>query len=641
MKTGLYPQIDYKKHLNEEQYTVVTKADGPCLVIAGAGAGKTRVLTYRICYLLEQGIRPESILLTTFTNKASREMTERIAKTIGFYPKGLLAGTFHHVANRVLRKHGKEMGLSEQFTILDSEDSLRLIKKLVRELGSEDEDSVAPGKIKQIISLAANKIENIRDVVNVNFPQFCHYTARIENISAKYQKSKKALNYMDYDDLMLSFLKLLKNHPIGETLSRQFKYILVDEYHDTNKLQSLILYKLSKTHRNILVVGDDAQSIYSFRGATINNILQFSKIYPGADVFYLRTNYRSTPEILGLANNIISHNRIQFKKKLVSVRNTGIKPVLVRCLDAKEEAAFISQRIPQLVGAGISPTEIGILFRSRYQAAELEIALNKKGIPYVLRGGLRFFEQAHIKDVVAYFRICENFEDEIAWTRLLAMCEGVGKKTIQKLLDLISKSKNIEQFNKNIQSIKLYANTSNRVKKLTDVLEKISSSQDSAQTIDLVLKSGYDEYLESHYRDAVERGEDLDVLKEISNSYETAHDFLAEVSLQENFKGEQSPRDKNIVLSTIHQAKGLEWQIVFIIGVCSNHFPHPLSTMDIASLEEERRILYVAATRAKEDLYISYYIKDFYRHIPSTKSIFIREIQPELFEEWNFDYDNG
>ncbi|MCD6407678.1 ATP-dependent helicase, partial [bacterium] len=404
MSLKLFPKIDYEKHLNEKQFKIVREAEGPSLVLAGAGSGKTRILVYRVCYFLEKGIPPSSIMLVTFTNKAAKEMIERDEKIVGIYPKGLWAGTFHHIGNVLLRIYGKEINIQPNFTILDEEDSTNLIKEII-EKHPEKEEFPHPSKVKKFLSLSINTMENLRDVINTRFPNYSHLIPHIETIWKEYQKKKKSLNLLDYDDLLLFWYKLMKNETTGTKIAENFRYILVDEYHDTNKLQSLILYQVAKVHRNIMVVGDDAQSIYSFRGATINNIIEFPKIYPDAKIFYLDINYRSTPQILALANEIISHNRVQFPKKLVSVRENGVKPVVVRCYDIKEEAVFVSRRIAQLLNSGIPPSEIGVLFRSRYQAAELEIELNKLKIPYIIRGGLRFFEQAHVKDIIAYFRI--------------------------------------------------------------------------------------------------------------------------------------------------------------------------------------------------------------------------------------------
>jgi DNA helicase II / ATP-dependent DNA helicase PcrA len=440
---------------------------------------------------------------------------------------------------------------------------------------------------------------------------------------------------MDYDDLLVLWYKLLKNEGVGTKISEKFRYILVDEYHDTNKLQSMLLYLLAKRYRNIMVVGDDAQSIYSFRGATVNNIMEFPRIYPDTQTFYLDVNYRSTPQILEFANESIANNRVRFPKKLKSIRKTGVKPVLVRCYCPEDEAVFVSQRIVQLINTGIEPSDIGVLFRSRYQSAELEMELNRLRIPYIIRGGLRFFEQAHIKDVIAYFRVVENFNDGIAWKRLFTLTDGIGNRTADQLFSYMAGVKNFTEFCDNLNSLNMNVKVMKGLKALLQILRKIKDMNDVPSGIDLIMQT-YAGYIEKKYRDDTERLEDMKVLKTIASAYTDLSDFISESSLQEHSRGENPFISSPVTLSTVHQAKGLEWKIVFFIGISANHFPHPSSVSDILSLEEERRIFYVGLTRAKEDIYITYYIRDFYRTFTNRKSVFLEEIPRYLFEEWNF-----
>jgi DNA helicase-2/ATP-dependent DNA helicase PcrA len=636
MNIKVFPEISYQDILNEKQLNIVKNAEGPCLVLAGAGSGKTRVLVYRVCYLIENGVLPSNILLLTFTNKAAKEMIERIEKILSVYPKGLIGGTFHHVANLLLRIYGKEININTNFTIIDEEDSISILKEIIENTKRKNEFP-HPSKIKEFISLSINKCESLKETIITNFPEYTHLISEVEKINKEYQKVKRNLNQLDYDDLLIYWYKMMRDEKTGAKISNRFRYILVDEYHDTNKLQAKILYLLSKTHRNIMVVGDDAQSIYSFRGATISNIMEFPKIYPDAKTFYLDINYRSTPEILNFANDVISHNKVQFPKKLISIRKNGVKPVVVKCRNMKEEAIFVSQRINKLLELGIEPKDIGVLFRSRYQAAELEIELSKLKIPYIIRGGLRFFEQAHIKDIVAYYRIIENFKDVLSWKRIFNLSEGIGEKTTKNLVDLILKTENFEEFKKILKDIKLREKGKDSLNKNIELIENLKNLS-LPDGIELILNSGYKNYLTKKYRDYTERMEDIKNLKEIVSLYSNVSDFLSEASLQEYSKGE-SPNVKNvIILSTIHQAKGLEWKIVFIIGVCDNHFPHPYSKNDISLLEEERRIFYVAITRAKEDLYITYYSYDYFRYMPIKKSIFLEEVSPQNYEEWDLTY---
>ncbi|MCM8766444.1 MAG: ATP-dependent helicase [Candidatus Omnitrophica bacterium] len=636
MSLKVYPEILYEKELNERQLEIVKNAEGPCLVIAGAGSGKTRVLVYRVCYLIEKGISPSNILLLTFTNKAAKEMLSRVEKILKFFPKGLIGGTFHHVANLLLKIYGKEININPNFTIIDEEDSISIIKEII-EKTKKKEKFPHPSKIKEFISLSINTCESLKETINNFFPLYANLISDVEKVYKEYQRFKKNLNQLDYDDLLVYWLKLMRNEVIGDKISSRFRYILVDEYHDTNRLQSKILYLLSIKHKNIMVVGDDAQSIYSFRGATVANIIEFPKVYPEAKIFYLDINYRSTPQILNFANDVISHNKIQFPKNLLSIRENGVKPVIVKCRNMKEEGIFVSQRINKLIEIGIEPKEIGVLFRSRYQAGELEIELSKLKIPYIIRGGLRFFEQAHIKDIIAYYRVGENFKDVLSWRRIFNISEGIGEKGIERLTNLILSSGRLDEFKNKIDEIKLIKKGKESLEKQIEIVEKIKNLPFS-EGIELILNSGYSRYINRKYKDDIERIEDIKSLKEIASFYSNVSDFLSEASLQEYSKGE-NPNIKNaVILSTIHQAKGLEWKIVFIIGVCDNHFPHPYSAKDPIALEEERRIFYVGITRAKEDLYITYYTYDNFRYTPLKKSIFIEEISPELYEEWDLTF---
>ncbi len=637
MNSRIIPaSIDYSNQLNPEQLQIVKEAEGPCLVLAGAGSGKTRVLVYRVCYLMERGVPPSSIMLVTFTNKAAREMIGRIERITGAYPGNLYAGTFHHVGNRLLRTYPEEVNIQPNFTILDEEDSCSLIKEIVGDLRNR-EDFPNPGKIKNVLSLSANTDESIKEVIETRTPVYSNLIPHIEMISREYQKRKNRSNLLDFDDILLYWHRLMKNENVGSKISGQFRYILVDEYHDTNRIQSMVLYQLARTHGNITAVGDDAQSIYSFRGATINNILDFPRMYPNARTFYLKTNYRSTPQILKLANSIISQNRLQFHKNLRSVRENGIKPVVVKCYYSRDEAAFVSQRILHLLESGIKPSDIGILFRSRYQSAQLEIEMNKLRIPYIMRGGLRFFEQAHIKDVLAFFRIMVNFNDRLAWKRLFSISPGIGEKTSGILLGKLDGAGNLKEYARLVESEKPSSRAKQSIENILTILESLRE-EDISSSIESLMTKFYMGYLEKQYKDFTERKEDIEMLKSISLSYGSLADFLSESSLQEYSRGEQSQSTERIpvILSTIHQAKGLEWKIVFVIGVSGNHFPHPYSRSDSKALEEERRIFYVAVTRAKEDIYISYHVRDIFGPLLNRKSVFIENIPGHVFEEWDF-----
>ena len=623
---------EYERLLNLEQLRVVKEADGPCLVLAGAGSGKTRVLIYRTIYLLERGVDPSRICLLTFTNKAAREMTGRIEDKLGSLPEGLIAGTFHHVANVFLRRHARYVSLPHNYVIIDREDSRSIIREISKKILPEKE--ISPEVIQALLGLSANTSETIKDIVMQRYQYFSHLIARLETIEDAYNKKKRELGVVDYDDLLSFWLKILTMQEPGEKISEKILYILVDEYQDTNRIQALILYQLARKHRNITVVGDDAQSIYSFRGATVQNILEFPKIYPDAKIFHLQTNYRSTADILNLANSVISHNKYQFPKVLKSVKPQGIKPVLVRCYDKHSESIFVIQRIKELL-KNVKPSDIGILFRSRYQSTEIEIELNKLKIPYVIRGGLRFFEMAHIKDILAFFRVCHNPKDEMSWFRILNLVKGIGKTSREKIVESIRDKESIEEILSS-DGIKIISPAKAGWQNIKNVLKNVIEAKNISEQTGIIVEKFYREYLYAHYLDAEQRIADIESLKEISGTWQNIEEFISQTSLQEHYRGEIKNTEGNIVLSTIHQAKGLEWRIVFVIGVCAFHFPHNLSQTDPGGIEEERRIFYVGITRAKEDLYITYYLSD-PRNYSYRKSLFIEEIPDKLIDQWVFD----
>lgn len=623
---------EYERLLNLEQLRVVKEADGPCLVLAGAGSGKTRVLIYRTIYLLERGVDPSRICLLTFTNKAAREMTSRIEDKLGSLPEGLIAGTFHHVANIFLRRYARYASLPHNYVIIDREDSRSIIREISKQILPEKE--ISPEVIQALLGLSANTSETIKDIVMQRYQYFSHLIARLETIEEAYNKKKRELRVVDYDDLLSFWLKILTMQEPGEKISEKILYILVDEYQDTNRIQALILYQLARKHRNITVVGDDAQSIYSFRGATVQNILEFPKIYPDAKIFHLPTNYRSTADILNLANNVISHNKYQFPKVLKSVKPQGIKPVLVRCYDKHSESIFVVQRIQELL-KDVKPSDIGILFRSRYQSTEIEIELNKLKIPYVIRGGLRFFEMAHIKDILAFFRVCHNPKDEMSWFRILNLVKGIGKTSREKIVESIRGKDSIEEILSS-DGIKIISPARAGWQNIKNLLKSVIEAKKISEQTGIIVEKFYREYLYANYLDAEQRIADIESLKEISGTWQNIEEFISQTSLQEHYRGELKDIEGNIVLSTIHQAKGLEWRIVFVIGVCAFHFPHNLSQTDPGGIEEERRIFYVGITRAKEDLYITYYLSD-PRNYSYRKSLFIEEIPDKLIDQWVFD----
>lgn len=652
-------KVNYRQELNAEQWAVVGQASGPCLVLAGAGSGKTRTIVYRVAYLIENGVNPENILLVTFTNKAAAEMLSRVQDLLGYFPEGLWGGTFHHIGNRILRQYAGMLGFDNNFSILDEEDSISLIKLCLKE---EDIDFKAkrfpsPAVLKDLFSFAKNSQIKLEDVLANKHPKWMPLFDQMKRVSARYEQKKQKNNSLDFDDLLVYWLKLLRDNPnIKDRLAAQFNYILVDEYQDTNYLQAEIVRELASVHRNVLAVGDDSQSIYSFRAADIGNILNFPKVFTHASIFKLETNYRSTPQILSVANTVIANNKNQFKKVLQPSLPADLKPNLVPATSARQEAKFIAEQILQLREDGLPLNKIAVLFRAAYHSQELEFELTKRDIPYDYRGGVRFFERAHIKDIVCFLRVIANPADEVAWHRILNLQTGIGEAGAIKIFQQIKSinNNNIGEILQNDSSFAMGSKNSSGWQILQTSLKQIIGKK-AADMVRLLAKSDYRNYLEAEYPNWQERLDDLEQLALFAERYRSLNGFLSEISLQENFSAERSrPGDSDeekIVLSTIHQAKGLEWRAVFIINLTDSAFPNPRALAEANGLEEERRLFYVAITRAQKYLFLSYPIIGSYNSMTlNTPSQFLSEIKDELLEEiklaesniWNRkDLDDG
>ena len=616
--------IDYQKELNSEQLAVVQKGDGYCLVLAGAGSGKTRAVTYRVAYLLEKGGKPENILLVTFTNKAADEMITRVQGLINSshptlaLPSGRggnlmpWSGTFHHIANKILRQYAGVLGYQNNFTILDSDDSEQMLKKIIKEVKISEKFPSAK-IVNNLISFSRNSQEPLYEVIAEKSPQWARVSKEILTAADLYASHKKQSNVMDFDDLLINFLVLLQNPDIKNKLSMQFQYILVDEYQDTNRVQSQIVNLLASVHKNLLVVGDDAQSIYSFRAADIDNILKFEEMHLGAKVFKLETNYRSGKEILNLANSVIANNTRQYRKDLKPFSKLGDKPKLQVRADKEAEAESVAHEIKKHLDSGVSPRQIAVLFRASHHSQPLELELMRADIPYEYRGGLRFFERAHVKDALCYLRIINNWSDASAWTRVLLHEDGLGPVAVAKIVNTIQQMENVGQLKElgEILGEKARLGFNNFLKIWENI---ISVPKKPAVMLAALLDSPYREYLQAEHVDSDERIEDLEQMSEFANKYETLESFLAETALHESFQRGQVTRglapgagkDEQIVLSTIHQAKGLEWEAVFVINLAAGSFPSDRSLSERDGLEEERRLFYVAITRAKKHLHLSY-----------------------------------
>lgn len=631
-------RVDYDKELNPEQYSAVMHAAGPALVLAGAGSGKTRVVTYRVARLVESGTSPENILLLTFTNKAAREMMRRAEQLIGRNIMGLRGGTFHHIANLLLRQHYRLAGYSEGFSILDREDARELMEACIADVYKKDTTIPRGAVLAEICSLSKNTGESLDNIVAIRFPHFVGATDAIEKIAALYEKKKMSLNLADFDDLLVKWKKVFEeNDNIREYYSLKFQYILVDEYQDTNRLQADIIDLTAKGHANLMAVGDDAQSIYSFRGANFANILRFPDRYAGTAMYKLTTNYRSTPEILLLANRIIAHNRDQFIKELHAVRPSGERPGLAALRDVFEEAEFVSSMVMDMNADGKSFDDIAVLYRSHYQSMQLQMEFQRRGIPFEIRSGLKFFEQAHIKDVLSFLRVIVNPLDEISWKRVLKLVRGIGNITASRIweqirvapvpLDALGEAsrlvarKSLEGFNRFVEL-------------LTALREERYAGSPSA-AVDYVLRNGYEDHLYDTYPNAEMRIEDIEQMGRFALKYDTLESFLNDLALQgvAEAEAEEAPEGR-VVLSTVHQAKGLEWETVFIIGMSDGRFPSA-KALRTDDEEEERRLFYVAVTRAREELYVCYPVssEDWQAIGLLRPSRFIKELPPDSFEE--------
>ncbi len=609
-------EINFQKELNKAQYNVVTASKGPHLVLAGAGSGKTRTLVYRVAWLISQGVKPDRILLLTFTNKAANEMMSRAKQLLHYSIKQRLpiwGGTFHSVANRLLRIYGRHIDISPDFTILDSDDSKTLIKNIAKQyfgnLAAKRQPS--PSIIQETISFATNSGIEISESLEIKYPEWEGLQEFFEKIAADYKARKQQGNLLDFDDLLLCWKDLTEHPQVGAQLARKWDYVLVDEYQDTNTLQAQIIYNLAQSHQNLLVVGDDAQSIYSFRAANIQNILEFPKIFPKCKTHKLELNYRSTPEILKVANQVIAINQNQFPKNLEAVLKNFTRPELVAVRSNIEESLYIANRVEALLSSGVAPAEIAVLFRAAHHSQNLEMELNKRGILYEMRGGLKFFARAHVKDVLSYLKILGNKQDEVAWDRVLQLYDGIGQVAANKIYRSTQDIKNLDDLNK--LEIKLSTAAAKGWSQCRDTLLKLVRHQDQniGKLLGMVIED-YSIYLTAKYPDYHQRQDDLEQLIIFASNYDSLEAFLSEISLQESFSmtDNNKPMEGAVVLSTVHQAKGLEWQAVFVINITDQSFPHPLCQSE-EEREEERRLFYVAITRAKQNLFLLYPMTQF------------------------------
>jgi ATP-dependent DNA helicase UvrD/PcrA len=607
-------RIIYERELNPSQLEAVNFNKGPLLVIAGAGSGKTKTLTYRVARLVDEGVPPKSILLLTFTRKAAQEMLKRAERLLDSRCQNVAGGTFHSFAYAVLRKYAFKVGFDNGFSIIDRADAEDLVgmmrKEIMGVVGSGHGALPKKQTLTNIFSRAANKDLSVEDVVENDYPQFLHHLEAIHVLSKAYRKQKIDHRFMDYDDLLIYLKMLLDEHPdIRDKTCAAYQYLMVDEYQDTNKIQAEIVYLLAGMKQNIMVVGDDSQSIYAFRGANFENIMRFPEIFSGTRIIRLEENYRSTEPILRLTNVIIDRATRKYSKILFTRRPGGTLPLLMRAQSENNQSRFVIETVLKFHRSGVPLDQIAVLFRASFHSFDLEIELNREGIPFIKVGGFKFIESAHIKDVLAHLKVILNPYDRISWYRILLLLDHIGPKTALDIYEAIVDLKSgcagfVQSSFKRIRS------------KGLDSLKRLFSDMDagfmSVSQLGEAVVRYYLPILKEKYDDHPKRSRDLEHLVVMMERYHQLEAFLSDMALEppnassNGFELSDTSNDERLVLSTVHSAKGLEWHTVFIIWALDGRFPSIHAVHDEQDLEEELRLMYVAATRAKENLFFTY-----------------------------------
>ena len=607
---------DFAAELNPAQLQAATHADGPLLIIAGAGTGKTRTLVYRVAHLLERGVRPERILLLTFTRRSAQEMLGRAERLVGSASRAVHGGTFHATAHRLLRKFGQAAGLPADFTIMDQSDAEDLMQLSRAKLGFAEKKKRFPKKstLHHVYSRHVNTEIPVPAILSEDYPQYREYEEEFSRIFADYTERKTGRNLVDYDDLLLFWAMLMESGSgLADKIAALYDHILVDEYQDTNQLQARILKGMCRTHRNITVVGDDAQSIYSFRGATIRNILDFPAQFDGASVVALEENYRSTQPILDVTNTVISRAEERYTKNLFTKRTGGEKPWLVTAHDESAQTLFVVDRILELHEEGVPLSEMAVLFRAGYMSADLEIELTARSIPFEKWGGIKFLEAAHVKDVLAFLRILENPRDEVSWYRLLMLMPGIGETTARGAIDSMTMASWASDAFGRYQPPPRARDAHKSLVQLLDALRESPVDVEGAVTVEIArIRRLYDDILRERYDRVEPRLSDLDQLQTIAGGYPSRAAFLSALALEPpqatqdfGFGGENS-EDDVLILSTAHSAKGREWDAVFVIWAVDGWFPMARALGNEDEIEEERRLMYVAMTRPRNHLFVTY-----------------------------------
>ncbi|MBP7141550.1 MAG: ATP-dependent helicase [Opitutaceae bacterium] len=655
-----FPSIDFRGLLNDEQFAAVTAEPGPMLVLAGAGSGKTRTLTYRVAYLLSKGVRPGEILLLTFTNKAAKEMLHRVQDLTGCEPRQFWGGTFHSLGHRALRMFGEAINLPKSFTILDADESEAMLKQAVESqdrLFFKDKTNPRPGPLFSVLSLARNTQQSLADTVDGQFPQYREIATGFPAFASAYARRKRDQNVCDYDDLLELWLDLLvKDTSVAEYFAHRFRHVLVDEYQDTNILQSQIVDRIASHHR-LMAVGDDAQCIYSWRGANFENIMTFPDRHPGTVIHRIETNYRSTPEILNLANGVLlaQPKGRHFDKELKAARKHSQKPYLVQTMDDREQADFIVKRLRSLTeDEGVALHDVAILYRSHFIALDIQLALSRAGIPYQITSGVKFFERQHIRDLVALIQFVFNPRNESAWSRIAVLLPKIGEKGAQKIY--AAALEHAKLLNQDFLDALATDDVKSKVAKdaradwdqfctsLRQVDEAMETSR-PAVAIERAVDGWYGDHLKGAYGDYLDRLDELKALVGFAQRYDEMDELLAQIVL---LNGEASDRHADpdadaVRLTTVHQAKGLEYAVVFVIGLADGLFPGRRS-IEAGDVEEERRLFYVAVTRARDELYLCF-PKVNPRGGPNgminVPSRFLQELSSDLYEPLRLKHHRG
>jgi len=608
--------VEFEKDLNQEQLAAVRAGTGPVFVLAAAGSGKTRSLVYRVAFLVERGVPADRILLLTFTNKAAAGMLERAEQLVGGSIRGIWSGTFHHMANRVLRRHAARAGLKPDFTIMDRDDSCRLISSCLKELKLAEREFPRAAVLLSLFGFAANTLRPLEEVVSERLSRLNVCAADVARVRELYAERKRKAGLLDFDDLLVECRRLFREcgDILGEYQER-FLHILVDEYQDATPVQAELVDLLAAKHRNILVVGDDFQSIYSWRGADHRNIMSFPSRYPDTERHVLATNYRSVPEILEVANASIAANPDQFQKTIRSVRESRAKPFLVRTACGEAQSRYVIQGIEMALREGYQPRDIAVLYRAHYQAMELQMALARARMQFVVTSGVRFFEQSHIKDVCAVLRLLANPFDDLSFERLLRMAPGVGERTASRIWrDLGSRFDVSDSLSGEKVAMSLKPQGREAWEKIDSAFEAWRSAENrdeaAGKTVEAFIGSFYSRYLYETYDDAERRLDEINEMLVYMQERPSLADFLSDVALFTNLDAEGDLRQRENVnavrLTTIHQAKGLEWSVVFVLWLVEGMFPlgRSLEEPSAGGEAEERRLFYVAVTRARDELHL-------------------------------------